>query len=74
MKIEKVDNQISFPKPKSGLLYTTTEFFECLIENVDSQDRRFVIKLVIKMKLIPINDFRVVLRHLQKYRKGDLLR
>ena len=32
MKIEKVDKQISFPKPKSGLLYTPTEFVECLIE------------------------------------------
>ena len=70
MKIEKVDKQISFPKPKSGLLYKPTEFIECLIENVDSQYICFVIKQVINMKLIPINDFCVVLRHIQKYRKG----
>ena len=44
MKIEKVDKKISFPKPKSDLLYTPTDFVECLIENVDSQDRCFVIK------------------------------
>ena len=70
MKIEKVDKQISFPKSKSGLLYTPTEFVECLIENVDSQYRRFVIEQVMKMKLIPINYFCVVLIHIQKYRKG----
>ena len=34
MKIEKVDKNISFPKPKSGILYTSTQFVECLIENV----------------------------------------
>ena len=70
MKIGKFDKQIPFPKPKSGLLYPPTEFVACLIENVDSQDKRFVIKKVIKMKLIPINEFCVVLRHIQKYRKG----
>ena len=69
MKIEKVDKQISFPKQKSGLLYTPTDFVECLIENVDSRYRRFVVKPVIKIKLIPINDFCVVLRRIQKYRK-----
>ena len=57
MKIEKFYKQISFPKPKSGLVYTPTEFVEFFIENVDSQDRRFVIKKVIKMKLVPINNF-----------------
>ena len=61
---------MSFPKPKSGLLYTPIEFVECLIENVDYQDRRFVIKQVIKIKIIPVNDFCVVLRHIQKYRKA----
>ena len=70
MKIEKFDKEISFPKTKSGLLYTPTEFVECLIENFDSQDRRFFIKQVIKMRIISINDFCVVLRHIQKYRKG----
>ena len=69
MKIEKVDKKISFPKPKSGLFYTPTDFVEGLIENVDSQDRRFIIKQVIHMKLVPINDFCVVLRHIQKYIK-----
>ena len=59
-----------FPKPKSGLLYTPTDFVECLIENVDYQDMRLIIKQVINMKLVPINDFCVVLRHIQKYRKG----
>ena len=29
MKIWKVDKKISFSKPKSGLLYTPTEFVEC---------------------------------------------
>ena len=70
MKIEKVDKQISFPKLKSGILYTPTEFVENLIENVDYQLRRFVIKQVIKMKLVPLNNVCVVLRHIQKYRKG----
>ena len=68
-KIEKFDKKISFRKLKLGLLYKSTEFVECSIENVDSQDRHFVIKQVINMKLIPINYFRVVLRHIQKYRK-----
>ena len=70
MKIEKFYKQISFPKPKSGLVYTPTEFVEFFIENVDSQDRRFVMNQVIKIKLIPINDLCAVLRHIQKYRKG----
>ena len=70
MKIEKFYKQISFPEPKSDILYTPTDFVECLIENVNSQDRRFVIKQVLKTKLIAINDFYVVLRHIQKYRKG----
>ena len=70
MKIGEFDKRISFPKPKSDLLYTPTEFVECLIENVDSQDRCFFVKLVIQMKLISINYFCVVLRYIQKYRKG----
>ena len=70
MKIEKADKQISFPKPKLGILYTSTEFIECLIEDVDSEDRRLVIKQLINMKLIPINYFCVVLIYIQKYRKG----
>ena len=69
MKIENVDKKISFPKPKSGILYAPTEFVECLIETVDSQGRRVIIKQVIKIKLIPIDDFFVVLRHIQKYIK-----
>ena len=56
MKIKKVDKQILFTKSKSGLLYTTTDFIECLIENVDYQYRRLVIKQVTKFKLITIND------------------
>ena len=65
----KVDKQISFPKPKSGLLYTPTEFDECLIKNGDSQYRRFIIKQVIKKKIIPINNFCVVFRNIKKYRR-----
>ena len=70
MKFQKVDKQISFPKPISGLLYKPTEFVECFIENVDSQDRNLFIKKVINIKLIPKRYFCAVLRHIQKYRKG----
>ena len=70
MKIVKVDKQISFPKPKSGLFLTPTKFFEGLIEKIDYQDRRFVIKQVIKIKIISINYFCLVLRHIQTCRKG----
>ena len=73
MKIEKVDKQISFPKPKSGLLYKPTEFVECLIENIDYKDSCFIIKQVINIKLIPVNYSCVVLIHIQEYRKGVLL-
>ena len=73
MKFEKVGKKIPFQKPKSGILYTPTEFVRCLIENGNSQDRHFVIKLVINIRIITINDFCVVLRHIQKYRKGSLL-
>ena len=48
---------MSFPKIKSGLIYTPTEFVESLIENIDYQDRLFVIKQVRKIKLSPINVF-----------------
>ena len=66
---EKFDKNLIY-KTKTRSLYTLTDFVECLIENIDYQDRRFVIKKVTNMKIIPINDFCVVLRHIQNDRKG----
>ena len=72
-QILKGEKEINIPSPKSGVEYLPKEFVECLIHHVEPHDRRYVIKEVIKMKLIPLNDFCTVLRHIQNYKKGHPL-
>ena len=71
--IYKNEKKINIPMPKSTNYYEPIELVECLICNVDAIDRRFVIKEIIKMGYVPVKNFRVILRHIQKYKAEKAL-
>eukprot|EP00957_Ditylum_brightwellii_P064622 4904542-Ditylum_brightwellii.AAC.1 len=71
--IDKKEKKINFPMPNSTNYYEPTELVEDLICNVDAMDWRFVIKELIKREYVPVTNFRVILRHVQKYKVGKAL-
>ena len=69
MKIKKGKKIIKFPYPINGEIYNPTELCKNLMEFVDPEDRRFVIKELYHEMFITVK-YDAVLKHLQKYKKG----
>eukprot|EP00957_Ditylum_brightwellii_P038690 2924399-Ditylum_brightwellii.AAC.1 len=59
--------------PKSTTYFEPTEIVKGLICNVDAMDWRFVIKELKKRGYIPVTNFCVILRHIEKYKAGKAL-